>query len=115
MSFFTVREEIASVASTVFGVTGLPYHRQTTKVGDAVVRLGSINYPNTFGGIVTWEVVVSLHQEPGQAEKFIEEITPSLVEALGRVFTVRRVYPARASFDNATTNVLVIEGTREDD
>lgn len=109
------RTEIATAASTVEGVTCEPYHRQSTGVGDASVRLGETAYPNRFGGVVTWEVVVNLPQGVTDAERLIDEISPALRDALASVMTVRRIYPARIAYGAAQTNALVVEGTREED
>lgn len=109
-----VRHEIAEAVQAA-GLTCTPYFRQTTTAGTACVRRGETTYPNRFGGIVTWEVVISLAQDVAAAEKFIDEKSPAIRTALADVFTVRRVYPARATYDTAQTNLLVIEGTREED
>lgn len=110
-----VREAIAGAVGAVEGITCSAYYRQNTTTGAASVRYGETTYPNRFGGLVTWEVVVPLPQDAAAAEKFIDEKSPALREALAPVLIVRRVYPARATFDSAVTNVLVIEGQREED
>ena len=92
-----------------------PYFRQTTTPGEACVRFGSTNYPDRFGGIVTWEVVVHLPQGVAEAEQFIDDISPDLREVVADALTIRRMYPARATYGSAQTNLLVIEGTREED
>lgn len=110
-----VRQEISSAVNTVDGISCTPYHRQSAAAGDASVRFASTNYPDKFGGIVTWEVVVGLPQDVATAEKFIDSKSPAIRAALAEVITVRRVYPARSTYDTTQTNVLVIEGTREED
>lgn len=110
-----MREEISAAVNTVAGITCTPYHRNVMGAGDAAVRYGSTDHPNRFGGIVTWEVVVGLPQDVSDAEKYIDEKSRAIRDALAEVITVRRAYPARATYDTAQTNLLVIEGTREED
>lgn len=110
-----MREEISSAVSTVDGISCTPYYRQSMGAGEASVRYGQTEHPNRFGGIVTWEVVVGLPQDVADAEKFIDEKSMAIRWALAPVITVRRAYPARAAYGTTQTNLLVIEGTREED
>lgn len=109
------REEISAAANAVAGVSCVPYHRQSPGAGDAAVRLGEIAYPDRLGGLVTWEVVVGLPQDVATAEQWIDDHKAALREALAPAMTVRRIYPARSTYDTTQTNVLVVEGTREED
>lgn len=110
-----VREEISAAVSTVAGVSCLPYYRSSPGAGDASIRLAETNYPNRFGGIVTWEVVIGLPQDVATAEKWIDARAAEIRAAVADAMTVRRIYPARSTYDTTQTNVLIVEGTREED
>lgn len=111
----TTRQELADAASLVDGITCSPYFRQTTKPGDAMVRLDHTDYPNVYGGLVTWQIVVMLPQDYAAAEKFMEAAVPALVAALGPHMIVRRTTPGQLALDTGTVPVVFIEGQREDD
>lgn len=109
-----VREKLAAAANAVPGITCTPWFRQTTKAGDAMVRLDRIEYPNVFGGLRTWQLVLVLPQDLAAAEKYIEDKTPALYEALSAEMVIRRISPQQLALDTGTIPVLFIEGQRED-
>lgn len=110
----TVRTQLAAAATTVAGVNVAAYFRQTTKAGTGMVRLGRIDYPNTLGGVVTWQVVILLPTDLAQAEKWMEAKVPALVAALGVHMTVQRVTPTQLVLETGTVPTVFIEGQREE-
>lgn len=109
-----VREEIAAAADTVAAVSCSARYRQSTKPGDATVRRDRTDYPDRFGGLVTWQVVVTLPQSFTAAEEWIDANQTDLVAALREVLAVRRAFPAEVAIDSGTLPVLIVEGQRED-
>jgi hypothetical protein len=110
-----IRQALADAASSVEGINCRPNFVQSTRPGDAMVRLDHIDYPNAFGGIRTWQVAVILPQDYAAAEKFLDEKTPDLIAALGPHMQITRVTPAQLALDTATVPVVFIEGAREED
>lgn len=109
-----VRQALAAAASTVPGVSCSPYFTTSLKAGDAMVRLDRIAYPNKFGGVATWQVLVLLPQDTAAAEKYLEAKVGALIEALGAELTVNTVTPQQLALENgAKVPCVVIEGTRE--
>lgn len=112
----SAREEIAAAANTVAAVTAKAFYRQTTKPGDAWVRRDRTEYPNKFGGLVTWQVLVIIPQNLAAAEKWIEDNQLALVTALREELIVRSARPADLVIDaGAPVPVLIIEGQREEE
>lgn len=110
----SARADIAAAANTVEGVLVTEYYQQTTTTGAGMVRLAGTDYPDKFGGIDTWQVIVFLPQDLTQAEKWAETNQKLLVAALADEMTVRRAQPQQLALDGAgLLPVLVIEGTRE--
>jgi hypothetical protein len=114
MSNLQTRQALATAASTVEGIHCTPYVRQTTKAGDAMVRLDRINYPNAFGGVVTWQVWVVLPQDVQSAEKYLDSKVPPLVTALAEEMVVASVTPGQLALDTDVVLGVSIEGTREE-
>lgn len=115
MSAF-VREALANAANKVDGITIHPYYTQTTDPGSGIVTLARIAYPNKFGGMVTWQVLILLPQDLATAEKYLESKVPSVVAELGPEMTVTSVTPQEVVFDTGVKlPCAVIEGTREED
>ncbi|GAB3663483.1 hypothetical protein GCM10027596_26710 [Nocardioides korecus] len=111
----SVRDELAAAASTVDGVTATPFYRQTTEAGSAFIRLDRIDYPDRFGGVRTWNVVVVLPQDLAEAEQYLEAKLPGLLEALEPHMTVREVVPQRLSItDVGALPCVFINGSREE-
>lgn len=78
----STRDIIATAASTVDGVLCEPYFGGNTDPGGAFVKLDSTQYPNKFGGVDRWKVVLVLPQDLTTAERFADERIPALVTAL---------------------------------
>lgn len=110
----TTRQELATAASTVDGVTGHPYVSANTDPGTAFVRLDRVEYPNPFGGVAHWSVVVILPQiDP---EQYLEAKLPALKSALDPHLVITSVRPQR--IDITGVGVLpcaFINGHREED
>lgn len=110
----TVRIALATAASTVPGISCSPYYHQDTTPGTAYVRLERINYPNPFGGVVHWNVVVLLPQDIAQAEEYLEELLPQLHTALESELVITSAVPQRVEFPGVgVLPALFINGHRE--
>jgi hypothetical protein len=90
-----VRTAIATSASGVEGIECSPYFVQTTAAGMAMVRLDRIEYPNPFGGVCHWNVVVLLPQDQAEAEKYLEEKVPLIRAAIEEHLVITQVQPQR--------------------
>ncbi len=110
-----VRQAIASAATTVAGVDVSPYYRQTRKQGAGYVRLDQIAYPNPFGGVCTWQILINLPTGLADAEEFIDDKLPALRAALADEVTVRMVRPITLQFDTVQVPALEIQATREEE
>lgn len=111
----TVRQEIAEAASKVEGISCTPNYRQTTKAGDAMVRKGPVNYPDSFGGVVTWQVLVILPQDLASAQEYLDDVVPLVVAEVDQVIGVRSVTPQQLVFDGVLVPGAVIEGHRAEE
>ncbi|MDF1705064.1 MAG: hypothetical protein P1U38_09845 [Aeromicrobium sp.] len=111
-----VRQLIAEAASTVKGVTGYPYFVQSTAPGSTEVRLERIDYPNAFGGVGHWNVVVLLPQDMAQAEKYLDDVVlAKVVPAVAEQLVVTSVVPQRTDFPGAGVLLAAfINGHREE-
>jgi hypothetical protein len=110
-----VRQEIAEAASTVAGVTCTPYYVQTTSAGAAYVRLDRIEYPNPFGGVAYWNVVLLLPQDIAASEKYLEEKVPLIREAIEEHLFVTSVTPQQLQLGSGPTlPCAFINGHREE-
>jgi hypothetical protein len=108
------RTALAEAASTVDGITCHPYFVQSTQPGHATIRLDRTEYPNRFGGVDHWNVVVILPQDQASAEKFIEAHVPAIVAAVGREMAVKTVQPQQLKLDGVGILPCVfINGHRE--
>lgn len=116
MSAAEVRTQLAAAANTVDGVKCTPTYTQLSRVGQACVRRDRIDYPNAFGGVASWNVVVCLGQDMGRAEAFFDDTVPALVEALGEVMQVKSAAPQQLKLvDGTTVLAAFITGLREEE
>lgn len=116
MSPTEVREAIATAASTAPGVTVTPYYRQITKAGEGMVRYDHTDYPNKFGGLVTWQVVVMLPQDQRAAEQWLDQNGTALRVAVEPQLSIRSLTAIQLNTPDAGSwPAVVIEGTREED
>lgn len=105
------RKALAAAASTVRGVTVHPTFVQTTEAGVGVVRLDHIDYPDNFGGIEFYDVVVFLPQDYATSEALVDRILPQLVDALADEMTVQNATPQQVQINNVgTVPALFISG-----
>jgi hypothetical protein len=90
-----VRTALAAAASSVDGLTGHPYYVQTTEPGHVWVRLDRIEYPNRFGGVAHWNVVLILPADLDASEQYLETHGPALRDALRNELVVTTITPQR--------------------
>lgn len=110
----SVRDDLATAASTVEGITVVPYYVQAPPVGTGFVHYLRTAYPNKFGGVDTWQVVIAVPPDLGTAEKWIEENRGALVAALYPELIVRTATPTDLILDDGgSLRALVIQGDRE--
>ncbi|WP_323792419.1 hypothetical protein [Nocardioides sp.] len=112
----SVREEIAAAASSVLGLTGHPYVVGDTSPGTVYPRVERIDYPNAFGGVVFYNVVLVLPQDYAEAEQYLEQKLPDLKGALEPHLVITSVQPQRLQLDGiGVLPVAFINGHREAD
>lgn len=110
-----VRQELAAAAASVPGISAHPFHVQGTRPGHTYVRLERIDYPNPFGGLRRWNVVVVLPQDQAKAEEYLEDKLPALLEALSPHLAIRDVVPQRLGITGVGDLLCVfINGQREE-
>lgn len=110
----SVREAIAGAANAVPGVNVTPYYRQITKAGEGTVRLDRIDYPNAFGGLATWQVLIVLPPSIDAAERWLDANSEALRGALAEQLALRSLAMAQLSLPDAgSIPAVVIEGQRE--
>lgn len=108
-----IRASIAAAANTVAGINCSPYFRQSTKPGDAMVRLDRQTRDTSgFGFMATWQVVVILPQDLATAEKYLDEKLPSLVDAIAEELVITTVTPQQLTLDTGLVPCVFIEGNR---
>lgn len=110
-----VRAELAAAANTVEGVDVAPYYRQSTKPLTGAVQLDRIEYPNRFGGIAYWEVLVLLPSDVAAAQKQAETLIPALYAALRPHLAVDRATFGQTQLGTTASNVVLIAGHREEE
>ncbi|MCM0618774.1 hypothetical protein [Nocardioides bruguierae] len=113
MSF---REDLVTRAATVAGIRPHPYVVQATAAGTLYPRLERIDYPNPFGGVAHWNVVLVLPQSPADAERYLEQKLPALRAAIAPALSVTSVALQRLQLDGiGVLPVAFINGHREQD
>ncbi|MBB3041153.1 hypothetical protein [Nocardioides soli] len=115
MSAAEIRAALAEAASTVEGVVCTPTYVQLSALGESCVQRERITYPNVFGGVGSWNVVVCLGQDMAVAETFFDDKVPAVVEALGPVMQVKSAALNKLNLvDGATALAAFINGFREE-
>lgn len=110
------REAIAAAANTVAGVNVTPYYRQITRTGEGMVRLDRIEYPNVFGGVCTWQVLVSVPQDIESAERWLDQNGSALRGAVAEELLVTSMSIQQLALnDGSAVLSVVIEGNREEE
>lgn len=111
----TARTDLANAASTVEGITGHPFLVQSTTPGTVFIRLERIDYPNPFGGVAHWNVVLILPQDQATAEQYLEGNLDQLRDALAPHLAITSVVPTRLDIPGVGTLLTAfINGHRED-
>jgi hypothetical protein len=99
-------------------VTGFQYPPNGGyKSGDAWPLVTRIDYPNRFGGVVFWEVLVVLHADVATAEMLMDTHIPAVRTALvrNRDLVITSVTPRLLQFEQGSALIVaVIAGTREE-
>lgn len=112
----STRTEIADAARSVAGITSHDYVVGDTDPGTVYPRLDRIEYPNPFGGIAHWNVVLVLPQDHAEAERYVETTVPALKAALDPHLVITAVVLQRLQLDGVgTLPVAFINGHREAD
>lgn len=116
MSATAIRQAIATAANTVAGISCQPYFVQTLEPGAAMVRLERVEYPNPFGGICHWNVIVLLPQDQAAAEQYVDDKVPAVRDAVGQHLVVTQVQPQRLDVPGVGILPCVfINGHREEE
>lgn len=109
-----MRQAIADAATGVEGITCHPYFVQSTSPGSAMVRLDRIAYPNPFGGVCHWNVVVMLPQDQAAAEAYIDTKVPLIRAAILPQLVVTEVQQQQLKIDGlGILPCVFINGHRE--
>ena len=111
-----VRDLLAAAASEVDGLTGHAYFASVTTAGNVLVRLERTEYPNKFGGVCHWNLVLILPQDQKTAEQFAEEKVPLLRAAAAPHLVITSVVPQQLKIDGlGVLPTVFINGHREED
>lgn len=109
-----VRAALAAAANTVAGVRCSAYYQQSTAPGTASVRLDRVEYPNRFGGVAHWQVLVMLPQKLDAAEKWVDDKLPALHDALEAELVITNAGMQQVITEaGVTLPCVVIAGHRE--
>lgn len=110
----TIREDLATAASTVAGLKVTPYYRQNLTTGNGFVRLASRAKPeNGFGWLDTWEIWIAGPSEIEAAEKWIEAKQDALLAALEAEMHINTLTPSDLTVGTTSTPGIVVSGVRE--
>lgn len=110
-----IRAALASAASSVEGLVGLPYFVVSTNPGNVLVRYDRTDYPNRFGGVVHWSLVLVLPQDQAAAEQYLEAKGPALRDALAADLVVTTVTTQLIDFGAGAVPCAVFTGHREEE
>lgn len=113
----STRQDLADAALTAKGVrSSHPYLVAQTDPGTVWVRLDRVEYPNAFGGVSFWNVVLVLPQDVAEAERYLESTINPLREAIAPHLVVTSVTIQRLQLDGVgTLPVAFFNGHREAD
>lgn len=109
-----IRTGIADAANAVLGERRCaPYFRSSFRPGDAWVSFARRDRDDTgLGFMALWEVRIALAQDLETAEKWVDENTDALVEALRSHLIVTAVVMVTLVADTGNVPGLVVEGVR---
>lgn len=110
----SVRQELADAAAAVPGIRAFPYYVQSLKTGTAYVRLDRIEWPDKFGSVTYWDLVVIAPSDLGKADQYIEEVVPVLHAALSPHLVITQVLPQQLQVDGGTLPCVFIRGFRKE-
>lgn len=110
-----IRTSISEAVNTVEGVTCHPYYTEATAPGSCHLQLDRIEYPNPFGGVAHWRVVVLLVAEDWAAsDKYLEETVPLIKAAVDEHLAVTSVTKEQLNISGVgAIPCAVINGHRE--
>lgn len=111
------RHAIAGVCNTIEDVDVSPHFRQEPGLGTGFVQWMGTRWPNKFGGVDTYRVVIYLGQDVEVADRFIDQKVPQIMAALIASRDLPEpltAAPMQYPLDSGVVSVVVIEGTRED-
>lgn len=112
----STRTELATAAAEVVGITAHEYVVGNTEPGTVYPRLDRIEYPNAFGGVAYWNVVLVLPQDLAAAEQYMEAKLPALKAAIEPHLVITAVQLQRLQLDGVgTLPIASINGHREAD
>jgi hypothetical protein len=112
----STRTEIVAALQGLDGITAHEHVVATLEPGTAYARLDRIEYPNRFGGVAFWNVVLVLPQALPDAERFLEQHLHPVKDALSPVLPITSVVPQRLEIPGtATVTVAFFNGHREAD
>lgn len=112
----SARTDIADALSTIEGINCSLYYRNSTKNGDAHLRLATKTVDDTgLGFIDRWEIVIPINQNVAQTEQWIEEHAAEIIEALSPEMIITAITPREIAFESAVVNGVIIEGARPSD
>lgn len=110
----SAREEIAAAASTVDGLSVTPYYQQSTRTGDGFVRLDErVRDESGFGFMDTWHVVITLGQDMTSAERWIEDNSSVIINALKRELEITSLIPTEILVGATVLSGIIVVGNRE--
>lgn len=116
MSAADVRQVIADAASTVAGISCQPYFVGSTEPGAAMVRYDRTEYPDPFGGVAHWNVVILLPQDQAAAEQYTDTHIPAVRAAIAPHLVITQVQPQRLDITGVGVLPCVfINGHREEE
>jgi len=109
-----LRTALATAANEVLGAKRCaPYYRSSKRPGDAWVSFARRDRDDTgFGFMAAWEVRVALSQDLATAEKWVDEHSDALAEAIAEQLIITAVVMVTLVTDTGNVPGLVVEGVR---
>jgi hypothetical protein len=110
-----VRQALADAVNTVEGLVGLPHFQVATNVGNVLIRYDRTEYPNRFGGVVFWSLVLVLPQDLAASEEYLEAKGPALRDAVAAELVITTVTTQLIDFGAGSVPTAVFTGHREEE
>lgn len=110
----SLRTALADAANAVLGERRCaPYYRSSTRPGDAWVSFARRDRDDTgLGYMAAWEVRVALAQNLEDAERWVDQHSDDLADALSDWLVITAVVMVTLVTDTGNTPGLVVEGVR---